>query len=364
MVYGVPVGVRDKLLAKQDGEQHKSLTTSDVGTSFYYQNQAAMLQNGNDSNSIVPIGIHNLPQARKLNTFSNTLYNNSDHGKTAFRNLPKLCSFWVIGTCNRVMKKACPFRPCCGEFIFPEIISSHKNLHTKLVEDLKAQGPSVVMQNLDNETREAIRNAGKGVNREEAIRKRVNGDDDLTRKYLGKMKNMNLELPTPEDESITTLWLGNIEQDMTETDIKDIFYSYGQITGVHIVRTSKCAFVEYDTREMAEYAASQLYNALMIKGRVVTVNWAKPKTQSNSGNNTNKSVIMPAPPGMENQNISAYALPGVSLPILQPQTTNGDDDDDKETESKKRKSSSDGNLQPPSKVSYTSMSSTRLGSKN
>jgi RNA recognition motif-containing protein len=262
------------------------------------------------------------------------------------------------------MKKACPFRPCCGEFIFPEIISSHKNLHTKLVEDLKAQGPSVVMQNLDNETREAIRNAGKGVNREEAIRKRVNGDDDLTRKYLGKMKNMNLELPTPEDESITTLWLGNIEQDMTETDIKDIFYSYGQITGVHIVRTSKCAFVEYDTREMAEYAASQLYNALMIKGRVVTVNWAKPKTQSNSGNNTNKPVIMPAPPGMENQNISAYALPGVSLPILQPQTTNGDDDDDKETESKKRKSSSDGNLQPPSKVSYTSMSSTRLGSKN
>jgi len=357
MVYGVPVGVRDNLLAKQAGEQQRSLTTSDVGTAFYYQSQAPQIQNGAESSSIVPIGIHNLPQARQLNQFANTLYNNPEHHKTAFRNLPKLCSFWLIGTCNRVMKKACPFRPCCGEYVFPEIAGSHKDLHAKLVENLNAQGPVIVMQNLDSETREAIKSAGKGVNREDAIRKRVNGDDDLTRKYIGKMKNMNLELPTPEDESITTLWLGNVEQDITETDLRDVFYAYGQITGIHIVRSSKCAFVEYASREMAEFAAAQLYNALNIKGRNITVNWAKPRVQNSNTSNSNVRVVMPAPPGMENKNVSEYALPGVSLPILET-PSNALDDADK---SKKRKIDE---VNQPTKVSYSSMSSTRLGSKN
>lgn len=362
MVYGVPVGVRDKLLAKQDGTQHNSLTTSDVGTAFYYQSQALQMENGIASNSLVPLGIHNLPQARQLNQFANTLYNNPEHHKTAFRNLPKLCSFWLIGTCSRVMKKACPFRPCCGEFVFPEIAGSHKSLHAKLVEDLKAQGPAAVMQNLDSETREAIKSAGKGVNREEAIRKRVNGDDDLTKKYIGKMKNMNLELPTPEDQSITTLWLGNVEQDMTEMDLKDAFYAYGQITGIHIVRSSKCAFVEYASREMAEFAAAQLYNSLTLKGRPVTINWAKPKTQNSNASSSNAKVVMPAPPGMENQNVTAYALPGVSLPVLEtPSNTNEDEGID--TTSKKRKVTDTFN-QPPPKMVYESMLSTRLGSKN
>ena len=173
------------------------------------------------------------------------------------------------------------------------------------------------------------------------------------------MKNMNLELPTPEDESITTLWLGNVEQDMTESDLRDVLYAYGQITGIHIVRSSKCAFVEYASREMAEFAATQLYNALMIKGRSVTVNWAKPKAPP-STNNLKAAVVMPAPPGMENQSVSSYALPGMSLPILQaPMISNEDDVADT---SKKRKSTDE--LIQPSKISYSSMSSTRLGSKN
>ena len=170
---------------------------------------------------------------------------------------------------------------------------------------------------------------------------------------------MNLELPTPEDESITTLWLGNVEQDITETDLRDVFYAYGQITGVHIVRSSKCAFVEYASREMAEFAAAQLYNALNIKGRNVTVNWAKPRVQNSNTSNSNARVVMPAPPGMENKNVSDYALPGVSLPILEtPSNANALDDADR---SKKRKIDE---LNQPTKVSYSSMSSTRLGSKN
>ena len=41
-------------------------------------------------------------------------------------------------------------------------------------------------------------------------------EDDLTRKYLGKMKNMNLQLDAPEDASIVTLWFGGIDPETTE----------------------------------------------------------------------------------------------------------------------------------------------------
>ena len=42
------------------------------------------------------------------------------------RNLPKLCSFWCLQTCNRVVNSACPYRPCNGTFRFPELASTHQ----------------------------------------------------------------------------------------------------------------------------------------------------------------------------------------------------------------------------------------------
>jgi hypothetical protein len=46
---------------------------------------------------------------------------------------------------------------------------------------------------------------------------------------------------------------------------------------VKIVRPSSCAFVQYVDRNNAEYAASHLYNSLIINGRAISVNWAKSK---------------------------------------------------------------------------------------
>lgn len=42
---------------------------------------------------------------------------------------------------------------------------------------------------LDEETRAAIRQAGKG-NRDEAMKKRLTGEDDLTKIYMSKMKSL------------------------------------------------------------------------------------------------------------------------------------------------------------------------------
>jgi len=117
-------------------------------------------------------------------------------------------------------------------------------------------------------------------------------------------------------------------------DLHDIFYAYGKVAHIFMARPSKCAFVEYSNRAEAELAASQLYNALMVKGRALTLSWAKPRTQAVVKGNALEegvlgagscpsSAIMPPPPGMEGARPSAYALPGMTVPVVQTQFAGG-----------------------------------------
>jgi pre-mRNA-splicing factor RBM22/SLT11 len=127
-----------------------------------------------------------------------------------------------------------------------------------------------------------------------------------------------MQLEPPSDKSIVTLWLGNVEPDMTEADIRAVIYPYGQIASFNIVRSARCAFVEYVDREAAEGAAAQLYNALMVSGRSLTVNWARPRAQNDpsaGAANAKASHVMPPPPGMERAPASAYVLPGMPAPV-------------------------------------------------
>jgi RNA recognition motif-containing protein len=126
-----------------------------------------------------------------------------------------------------------------------------------------------------------------------------------------------MTLEPPADKSIVTLWLGNVEADMTEADIRAVIYPYGQIASFHIVRSARCAFVEYVDREAAENAAAQLCNALTVNGRALSVNWAKPRAQSDAsaGSAPKPSLVMPPPPGMERAPAAAYVLPGMPAPV-------------------------------------------------
>ena len=154
-------------------------------------------------------------------------------------------------------------------------------------------------------------------NRDTAIKKRVMGTDDLSGKYLGQIKSQSKAIAPPDDESITTLWVGNIEGIICEQDLFDAFYSYGRVLGINIVRPNRCAFVEYADRASAEAAASVLYNSLLIKGHSLSLNWSKPRAPREGNGDVTRggdaAGLMPAPPGMETAPMSAYALPPLPL---------------------------------------------------
>jgi pre-mRNA-splicing factor RBM22/SLT11 len=173
------------------------------------------------------------------------------------------------------------------------------------------------MKLLDDETKNALREALKG-NKADKIKQRIHGEDDLSKKYLSRMKSMNLELSPPEDTSITTLWVGGVQENMSEDDLRDAFYAYGEIRSVFIVRAQKCAFIEYTDRTGAENGAKHLYGALMIRGQPLALNWSRPKaigTESGSATEESGPMQMLPPPGLESDPVHKYALPHMPLPV-------------------------------------------------
>jgi pre-mRNA-splicing factor RBM22/SLT11 len=187
MKYGLPVGVRDKLLKEEQNQI--AMPNSDVGQRYYYEQQAQLQASGQVVPSTMANDMLNVAPSNQMIKFAQIHQAKEAASKTAFRNLPKLCSFWVGGGCMRVKRKVCPFRPCCGTFVFPELAATHRDLMTDLIKKLEADGPDKVQTNLSDEVRAAFKESGKG-NKEQAIRKRVHGDDDLTARYLGKMNSM------------------------------------------------------------------------------------------------------------------------------------------------------------------------------
>mmetsp|Transcript_22277 Transcript_22277/g.32420 ORF Transcript_22277/g.32420 Transcript_22277/m.32420 type:complete len:435 (-) Transcript_22277:177-1481(-) len=315
MQFGLPVGVRDKLISESKGQV--AMPKSEVGQ-MYYHEQQAQLQNSSDgvSDQAVGFNMQHMAQTNQLAKFSQAVHSQANASSTAFRNLPKLCTFWLGGGCTRVKRKACPFRPCCGTFVFPELAATHREEMQKLVEDLKTRGPDTMQRNLSPEVRDALRAALKG-NKDDAIKKRVYGEDDLTSRYLGKMKAMRMELTPPSDGSVTTLWVGGVDADITADDLRDIFYAYGHLQNIHVVPASRCAFVDYGDRAAAEYAASQLYNNLTVKGRTLSLNWAKPRAQALVGGSEptrddNDAVLLP--PGMSASDMKSILPTSASGP--------------------------------------------------
>ena len=134
------------------------------------------------------------------------------------RNLPHICSFWVKGECKR--GEECPYR------------------HDK---------PNEPDDPLSDQN---IRDRYYGVN------------DPVADKLLKRAATMPT-LDPPSDKTITTLYLGNIGEMITENDVRDNFYQYGEIRIVTLVPKQQCAFIQFTKRSACELAAEKTFNKLV-----------------------------------------------------------------------------------------------------
>src|SRR5712675_1924284 len=83
---------------------------------------------------------------------------------------------------------------------------------------------------------------------------------------------------------MTNIYVGNLSYEATEDDIRAAFEAHGEVSSVSIImdkmtgRSRGFGFVEMPEKTQAEAAISAL-NLQEIKGRAITVNEAKPKTE-------------------------------------------------------------------------------------
>ncbi|KAI8587347.1 hypothetical protein BDZ88DRAFT_425661 [Geranomyces variabilis] len=214
--FGLPTQVRDTVLQTRD-----DVPRSNVNREFFIASVEGQL--GNDSL---------INYAKADSTAREQLKRMSRVEPYYKRNRPHICSFYVKGECKR--GDECPYR--------------HE---LPIDNDLSSQN----------------------------IKDRYHGKNDPVAQRMLNKTDRNRTLNTPEDKSITSLFLTGIEADISDQDLRDFFYSFGEIKSINVVQKSKVAFVNYATRAAAELAVSKTFNNLSINGRTIRVQWGKARPQ-------------------------------------------------------------------------------------
>ena len=87
---------------------------------------------------------------------------------------------------------------------------------------------------------------------------------------------------------MVNIYVGNLSYDATQDDLRQAFEAHGEVSSVSIImdkmtgRSRGFAFVEMPEKGQAE-AAIQALNLQEIRGRAMTVNEARPKTEGGGG---------------------------------------------------------------------------------
>jgi pre-mRNA-splicing factor RBM22/SLT11 len=231
---GLPLQVRDTVL-----NTASEMPTSDINLQYYTQNMDKQLSHGA---AVTSYGRVDSLARESLKRMART----EPYYK---RNRPHICSFFVKGECKR--GEECPYR-----------------------HELPKEN-ELIKQN---------------------IKDRYFGTNDPVAQRMLNRTNKAHKLKKPEDKSITSLFLTGIESDITEKDIRNFFYAFGEIKSVVIIYKSKCAFVNFATRSGAELAVEKAYNNCNINDHVIRVQWGKPKAQGpkSESNDTSKTEQTPS----------------------------------------------------------------------
>eukprot|EP00163_Fabomonas_tropica_P018326 TRINITY_DN32611_c0_g1_i1.p1 TRINITY_DN32611_c0_g1~~TRINITY_DN32611_c0_g1_i1.p1 ORF type:complete len:366 (-),score=51.55 TRINITY_DN32611_c0_g1_i1:130-1227(-) len=153
------------------------------------------------------------------------------------RNMARICSFFVKGECNRGSN--CPYR-----------------------HEMPTTG-ALANQNMKD--------------------RYYGTNDPVAAKMLNRIQNKASDLTPPADPLIKTLYVGGVQAEVTEGDLRDKFETYGDIRYINVIRKSHCAFVDFSTRDSAEAAAAGVGGSVNIKGHPLRVQWGRTASGPDDG---------------------------------------------------------------------------------
>ncbi|XP_022089325.1 pre-mRNA-splicing factor RBM22-like [Acanthaster planci] len=219
--YGLPIQVRDAALNIKD-----EMPKSEVNKEYYSQNIERQIANIDGVQAAGAVGKAQAPSDLLMKLARTTPYYK--------RNRPHICSFWVKGECRR--GEECPYR------------------HERPTDP----DDPLADQN---------------------IKDRFYGTNDPVAEKLMRRADTMPKLEPPDDKTVTTLYVGGLGDKVTEENLRNHFYQFGEIRSINVVQKQQCAFVTFTTRTAAEQAAEKSFQKLILKGRRLNVKWGKSQGQ-------------------------------------------------------------------------------------
>jgi pre-mRNA-splicing factor RBM22/SLT11 len=237
--YGLPVQVRDKILAEEGcGDAVVAVPQSDANRSWMTAQAERNVEQGVAIAGCVPT---NDAASMKLQSMARM-------EPRYERNLPKLCSFFAKGECNR--GSLCPFRHEAPR-------DRNDPLSKQNTKDRFFGNNDPVASGMMKRQREKAEKR-----RAELIARGGEGDE----------------------RAVSTLYVrfadeggggggGGEGRRVVESEIRDKFYAYGEISSVRM-HADRGAFVEFTTPQATQHAIAGT-NKSNVGGRRMIVNWAR-----------------------------------------------------------------------------------------
>ncbi|CAN1353832.1 Polyadenylate-binding protein RBP45B [Linum perenne] len=92
--------------------------------------------------------------------------------------------------------------------------------------------------------------------------------------------------PTPKDNendpNNTTIFVGNLDSNVTDENLRELFGQYGQLVHVKIPAGKRCGFVQYANRSSAEEALNRL-NGAEVSGQSIRLSWGRNSSNKQNG---------------------------------------------------------------------------------
>lgn len=277
LTYGLPVQVRDAALA-----DHEKVNVPKSETMLNWQNEQFDKQ----------VALGNTPNYGKVqgSAMLKSLQRRTPYYK---RNRAHICSFFVRGDCIR--GASCPFRhemPTTGPLAKQNIKDRFYGVNDPVAEKM-----------LNNY---AGRGNGDGAGNGGPPRGGPGGPN--------QRQSTGPPVP-PSDTTITTLYVGGIDDRFRESDLKEKFEKHGALAHISMIADRGIAFVKFLRRLDAEKAAQALWKDCIIYGTRLRIQWKRPKPESGSKPPS-------APPGMSSAHTAPPGMPGPpgmgSLPRMPP----------------------------------------------
>ncbi|KAK6914289.1 RNA recognition motif domain [Dillenia turbinata] len=84
-------------------------------------------------------------------------------------------------------------------------------------------------------------------------------------------------IPPDSDLTNTTIFIGGLDPNITEEELRQIFFQFGEIVNVKIPANRGCGFVQFGSRASAEEAIQRMQGT-MIGQQVIRISWGRSPT--------------------------------------------------------------------------------------